>query len=209
MHKFVSWFSHGLIRYRYGFLGLCLIISLFFAWQLKDISFETNLGDFYPLKHPYLKIQNRLTEIFGGLNQVSIAIEVKNGTILNPVTLAKVWEITNQLYLTDGINPGRVVSLSARKVKHVEANAEGFITDWLMYEPPKTQEEIDNLKERITKNPLVYGPVVSRAFKATLIQADFESDVSARKIFNVLQEIKKQYQDKNHQIYITGQPVLQ
>jgi predicted RND superfamily exporter protein len=87
MNKFVSWFSHGLIKYRYGFLTICLALSLFFGYQLKDLSFKTNLGDFYPLKHPYLKIQNKLTGIFGGLNQVSIAIEVKDGTILNPLTL--------------------------------------------------------------------------------------------------------------------------
>ncbi|MFH1889010.1 MAG: MMPL family transporter [Candidatus Omnitrophota bacterium] len=209
MNKFLNWFSHGLIRYRYGFLGLCLIISLFFAYQLKNLSFETNLGDFYPLKHPYLKIQKRLNEIFGGLNQVSIALEAKDGTVLNPVTLDKVWRITNQLYLTEGINAARVVSLSARKVKYIEANEEGFVTEWMMHDPPRTPEEIKRLEYKIKRSPLVLGPIVSKDFKATLIQADFESDISARKIFNVLQDIKKQYEDKNHNIYITGQPVLQ
>lgn len=209
MHKLAQWFSHGLIRYRYGFLGLCLIISFFFAYQLKNLSFKTNLGDFYPLKHPYLRIQNRLSEIFGGLNQVSIAIEVKDGNILNPVTLEKVWEITDQLYLTDGINAGRVVSLSARKVKYVEANAEGFSTEWMMQEPARTREELAALKKRIVHSPMVYGPLVSRDFKATLIQADFESEVSSREIFQVLQGIKKKYQDANNLIYICGQPVLQ
>ena len=207
--KFIHWFSHGLIKYRYGFLALCLIISLFFAYQLKDLSFNTNIGDFYPLKHPYLQIQNKLNKIFGGLNQVSIAIEVKEGTILNPVTLDKVWRVTNELYLTTGINAGRVVSLSARKIRHVEANEDGFITDWLMHDAPKTSEGIEVLKNRIIRNPLVYGPLVSNDFRATLIQADFESDVSARKIFQVLESLKKQFEDVNHKIYISGQPVLQ
>ena len=209
MNKFLHWFSHGLIKYRFGFLSLCLIITLFFGYQLKNLSFNTNIGDFYPLKHPYLKIQNRLNEIFGGLNQISLAIEAKNGTILNLITLDKVWRITNQLYLTEGINPGRVVSLSARKVKHVEANEEGFNTEWLMHDPPKTPEELEKLKQRIIRNPLVLGPMVSKDFKATLIQADFESDVSSRKIFNILQGIKKEYEDTNNVIYISGQPVLQ
>jgi predicted RND superfamily exporter protein len=206
---FLHWFSHGLIRYRYGFLALCLLTSLFFAFQVKTLSFKTYLGDFYPLKHPYLKIQNRLNEIFGGLNQISLAVEVKNGTILNPLTLDKVWQITNQLYLTEGINAGRVVSLSARKVKYIEANEEGFNTQWMMHDPPKGELEIDTLKNRILRTPLVYGPIVSRDFKATLIQADFESRVSTRKIFSVLQDIKKQYEDDNHTVYISGQPVLQ
>ncbi|MDP3142594.1 MAG: MMPL family transporter [Candidatus Omnitrophota bacterium] len=209
MRRFVLWFSHGLIRYRFGFLSLCLIVTLFFAYQLKDLSFETNLGDFYPLKHPYLKIQKRLTEIFGGLNQVSIAIEVKKGTVINPDTLEKVWQITNQLYLTDGINAGRVVSLSARKIKHVQASEEGFTTQWLMHDPPKSLEELGVLKAKIERNPLVYGPIVSRDFKSTLIQADFESNVYSRNIFNVLQSIKSKYEDANNTIYISGQPVLQ
>jgi hypothetical protein len=190
-------------------LGLCLIITLFFIFQLKNLSFNSNLGDFYPLKHPYLKIQKRLTEIFGGLNQVSIAIEVKDGTILNLLTLEKVWQITNDLYLTDGINAGRVVSLSARKIKHVEANEEGFVTQWLMHDPPKSMQEIEALKQKIVRNPMVYGPIVSADFKAALIQADFESDVSARKIFRILEEIKNKYQDENNIVYIAGQPVLQ
>lgn len=209
MNKFISWFSHGLIRYRFGFLSLCLIITLFFTYQLKGLSFNTNLGDFYPLKHPYLQVQNRLNAIFGGLNQVSISIEAKNGTILNFQTLDKVSQITNQLYLTEGINAGRIVSLSARKIKHVEASQEGFSSQRLMHDPPKSELELDTLKERITKNPLVYGPIVSKDFKATLIQADFESGVSSRRIFDMLQGIKKQFEDSNNLIYICGQPVLQ
>jgi hypothetical protein len=192
-----------------GFLALCLTISLFFAFHVGDLSFNTNIGDFYPLKHPYLKIQNRLNEIFGGLNQVSLAIEAKDGVILDPVTLKKVWQITNELYLTDGINAGRVVSLSARKVKHVQANDEGFTTEWLMHDPPTDIEGIEALRKKIVVNPLVYGPMVSRDFKATLIQADFESNVSARVIFRILQDIKRRYEDPQHAIYISGQPVLQ
>jgi len=209
MNKLVIWFSHGLIRYRYGFLAVCIIASLFFAYQLKDLSFNTNLGDFYPLKHPYLKIQNRLIEIFGGLNQVSIAIEAKNGTILNLKTLDKVWQITNDLYLTDGINAGRVMSLSARKVKHVQADEEGFKTEWLMHDPPKTPVELEALRQRIIINPMVYGPLVSKDFRATLIQADFESSVSVKNIFEISQGLKNKYEDTDHKIYISGQPVLQ
>ena len=209
MKRFLDWFSHGLIRYRFGFLGICLIVSLFFGYQLRNLSFKTNLGDFYPLKHPYLKVQNRLTQIFGGLNQVSLALEVKEGTILNPITLEKIWEITDRLYLTEGINPGRVVSLSSRKIKYVEADKEGFRSLRLMHDPAKKEEDILELKRRILRSPLVYGPIVSKDFKATLIQADFEAYVSNRDIFNLLQKIKKDFEDQNHRIYICGYPVLQ
>ncbi|MBN1913733.1 MAG: MMPL family transporter, partial [Candidatus Omnitrophica bacterium] len=209
MKRFIHWFSHGLIRYRYGFLSLCLLVSLFFGLQLKNLSFKTSLGDFYPLKHDYLKIQKKLASIFGGLNQISLAIEVKDGTILNRVTLDKVWQITNRLYLSEHINAGRVVSLSARKIKHVEADEEGFTTQWLMHDPPATKQGLEALRQKVLRNPLVYGPLVSKDFKAALIQADFEPEASSRYIFDVLQGIKNEFTDEKHTIYVSGQPVLQ
>jgi predicted RND superfamily exporter protein len=78
-----------------------------------------------------------------------------------------------------------------------------------MHDPPRTQEELQTLRTRILRNPLVFGPLVSQDFKATLIQADFESEVSSRAIFDVLQGIKKNFEDKNHNLYISGQPMLQ
>lgn len=209
MKKFINWFSNALIKYRYVFLSACFVITLFFAYQLKNLSFKTNIDDFYPLKHSYLQVQNRLTKIFGGLNQISIAIEVKEGTILNTNTLKRLWNITDDLYLSDGINSGRVLSLSSRKVKNIEPRESGFIVEPLMHDPPVSQEQINILQQRIIHNPLVYGPMVSRDFKATLIQADFESTVSSKQIFNFLQDIKKRYEDANNRIYISGFPVLQ
>lgn len=209
MKRFASWFSYNLIRYRYGFLAFCLIVTLFFGYQLKNLSFKTSLGDFYPLKHPYLEIQNRLNSVFGGLNQVSIAVEARGGTILNTDTLALIRDITDELYLADGINAGRITSLCARKIKHVEPDKNGFRVERLMREPPKTQEEMDILRQKIMRNPLVFGPLVSRDFGAALIQADFESRVSSRQIFDFLQGLKKQYEDSNNRIYISGHPVLQ
>jgi len=96
------------------------------------------------------------------LNQISIAIEVKEGDIFNYPTLSKVYRITKKLYLLDGINAGRVVSLSARKIKSVKATAEGFGAKRLMRYPPKSAEEIERLKETIVRNPMIYGPIVSK-----------------------------------------------
>ncbi|MBN2096926.1 MAG: hypothetical protein JW714_00445, partial [Candidatus Omnitrophica bacterium] len=114
MRNFAIPFAHTVIKYRVLFLVVCILISLFFLYQIKDMDFRTNIDDFYPQRHPFVNVQNKLTAIFGGLNQVSIAIQVKQGDIFNPDTLAKVIRITNELYVMDGINTGRIVSLSAR-----------------------------------------------------------------------------------------------
>ena len=202
-------FSDFLIRHRLGFVLGNIFFTILLLFTLRNLSFRTNLGDFVPQKHPFIQVQNKLTQIFGGLNQVSIAIEVKDGTILNTQTLTKVYNITRELYLTPGINAARVVSLPARKIKHIVADEGGFRSERFMRQPPKTEAEIYELRQRIVRNPLVYGPMVSKDFKSTLIQADFESDVSSREIFKYLRNLIKSEENGNHKIYLAGQPILE
>ena len=86
MKNFAIRFANAVIKYRSLFIIIFIGISLFFLYVIKDINFQTNIDDFYPQRHPYVNVQNKLTDIFGGLNQVSIAIHVKEGDILNPDT---------------------------------------------------------------------------------------------------------------------------
>ncbi len=134
---------------------------------------------------------------------------VKKGDIFNRSTLNKVHRITDNLYLLDGINAGRIVSLSARKIKRVEATADGFKVERLMSEVPETWQGMERLRRAILKNPMLYGPVVSKDFKSTLIQADFESELSSERIFRELSQIVRSERDENNEIYITGRPVLE
>ena len=202
-------FAEFVIRFRVLFILISLFLSFFFLWVQKDLKIQTNLGDFAPQKHPYILVQKQLNYIFGGLNQISIALVVREGDIFNQSSLNKVQRITNKLYLLDGINAGRIVSLAARKIKRIEATADGFKVERLMPEVPETQQGMERLKKAILKNPMLYGPVVSRDFKSTLIQADFESGVSSRKIFGELSQIIELEKDGNNEIYIAGRPILE
>ncbi|MFC1461348.1 RND family transporter [Verrucomicrobiota bacterium] len=216
MKLFPNAFAQFILRARFFVLAVCMALTVFFLWVMKDLTVQTRLDDFLPQKHPFLQVQNRLTDTFGGLNQVTIAIRVKEGDILNPETLGKVHRITSKLYLSDGINSGRILSLSSRRMKFVRPTPGGFSVSKVMKTPPETPEEIAQLKQRIVRTPLVYGsrrarygPIVSKDFKSTLIQADFESDVSSRHIFQHLQKIIDEEKDPNHEIYIAGRPILE
>lgn len=185
------------------------LISIFFFQVIKDITFQTDIDDFYPQKHPFVTVQNKLTQVFGGINQVSIALKVKEGDILNSDTLEKVIRITNELYLMDGINLGRVTSLSARKIKHIKATEDGFSIDRVLRQVPKDELEMMALRDRIVLSPNVYIRMVSQDFQSTLIQADFQKGVSSKYIFDKLQQIKLQEENANTQIFLAGRPILE
>lgn len=209
MKDFSYKFAKTVVRFRAFFICLSVLLSAFFLYCLKDLKIETHLGDFVPQGHPYILVQDRLNKVFGGLNQVSVALEVKEGDIFNKEFLQKLIRITNDLYLIDGINAGRITSLSARKIKYIEADSEGFRVDRVLREIPQNQAEMEELKKRIINNPNVYIRMVSRDFKSTLIQADFESGVSSRYIFGKLREIAQRDKDANTNIYLAGRPVLE
>ncbi len=155
----VSRIADKIIRYRAALLIFCILLTLYFISKLNDLRLRANLSDFAPLNHPYMKVQQKLMDIFGGLHQVSIAVVVRQGDIFNYDTLNKVVLITRQLYLLPGVNPGRIVSLSARKIKHVTAYNEGFTVQRLMREAPTDAAGMQALKDAIVRNPMLYGPV--------------------------------------------------
>jgi predicted RND superfamily exporter protein len=156
-----------------------------------------------------MEVQKKLMYIFGGLNQVSIALEVEEGDIFNQDTLSKVVRITRKLYLVDGVNPGRIVSLSARKIKSTRAYEDGFEVKRLMRRAPETPATMEKLKQNIIRNPMYYGPLVSKDLKATRIMLDFEPEVTSKKIFKELEEIIGPERDTKTKVYIAGRPILE
>ena len=58
MKIFAIKFSHTVIRYRLLFVLVFIAISLFFLYCLRDITFQTNIDDFYPQKHPFVNVQS-------------------------------------------------------------------------------------------------------------------------------------------------------
>jgi hypothetical protein len=117
--------------------------------------------------------------------------------------------ITNHLYYLEGVNIGRIVSLSARKIKRVEGTEEGFKVTHLMREAPTTPEGMGFLKKSIMRNNLVYGPIVAKDFSATQIVLDFFPEVSSKKIFQKLNQIIEKEKDGKTNFYLAGRPILE
>jgi hypothetical protein len=209
MDNFRYKFAQKVVRLRIPVIFVCVAASIFFIGVLKDIKIETHLEDFLPQKHPFIKVQNKLTDIFGGLNQVSFSLEVKEGTIFNKDFLEKLIYLTEDLYLLEDVNISRINSLASRHLKHVIANAEGFFVERLLRLPPQNAREMEEFRIKVVSNPNVYGKIVSEDLKSTLLQVDFESKAKTSYIFEALNKLKKNYQDENTEIHLAGRPILE
>jgi predicted RND superfamily exporter protein len=113
------------------------------------------------------------------------------------------------------VNHDQVRSVVHRSTRVFEIQPDGAIENRLLVRKlPKTQEDADALREIVRQNPpVIFGRFVSYDEKAALITADFVTDrLSGREVyqavFDHLQRIQEVEQDENHEIYLSGVPVL-
>ena len=191
------------------FLSLILLITIFFFYQLTKLKVYTSFVDLLPQSHPYVKVHNRIRQIFGGANQVLIMVQVRKGDIFNQATLEKVKWITQELEKIPGVDPYKIRSIAVSKMKNFKfLSGTMLITPLMFPNVPKNQKEMDELKDNIYSNPRYYGGMVAYDSKKTLIMVDFfEEGLDYSVIYNALSRIRTGTEDDNHIINIAGEPM--
>jgi predicted RND superfamily exporter protein len=114
------------------------------------------------------------------------------------------------------VNHDQVRSLTHASTRIFQIAADGAIEqDVLMKKLPKTQEEVDALRELVRQNPpVIYGRLVSRDEHGALITANFVTDrLSNREtymaVFDHVRAIKAKWEAKvpGLKVYLSGEPV--
>lgn len=161
------------------------------AVNLLKIDVRTVFSDMVPSNHEYVDVHETYKETFGGSNKVSILVQAREGDIMTLPILEEIKRVTRELAKVSGVNSFQIVSLASRKLKSVSASSMGIESVPLMWpEVPKTEAGIENLRDAIVNNPLVYGIYVEPNLSSTLIQMDFYDHlVDYSRIFPQVQAI--------------------
>lgn len=166
--------ANWLIRFRVWVVGLIALITVVLSYSAVNIEVKTVFQDLLPNDHEYVKTHNKFKDTFGGSNLVTIMVESAEGDIFQPHVLKAVDQITRDLQQVSAVNPFQIVSLASKKLKEVKASTSGIETTPLMWpDLPQNQEQLDELREKVLRNSLVYGPYVSSDLTSTLITVDF------------------------------------
>ena len=198
--------STWIIEHRWVTLVILLLLTVFFAFQIKNMVVRTEISDLYPPNHPFIKIHDKYKDQLGSPFKVLMMLEVKEGDIYNKETLAKAIRINDGLDAIPGVNHNYIYSIASRKLKKVKYTEFGVETHPLMSEVPKSMDEF---KETVRTSPGVYGVWVSRNEKCILFTAGFiEHLMDYDVIFERVNRIIKEETDSNHVVYAAGDPVL-
>jgi predicted RND superfamily exporter protein len=220
MEKFASF----LMKQRVSLLIIILLITLFFLYRLiNPLSFftpskflklrvDTDFADLLPQRHPYIKVHNKIRDIFGGANQVIIMVQVREGDIFNKETLTKVKEISERLERFPAVDRYKIRSIAMSKMKYFKFTSGTMDISPLMFpDVPQSEKEMEELRRKIYSEGRYYGPYVSWDSKKTLILVDFFEEelgeIGYDAVFGEFMKLRDEMEDENHIINIAGEPV--
>ena len=204
-------FCQEMSRHRLAVLITILLTAAVFAVGITYIRGDVILQDMFPKNHPYLKLHERFSEVFGsGGSGVNIALKAKNGDIFTREILAKLQKMTQEVELWEEVYRALTQSFASRSVKVVRAVGQGEITIKPIMWPdiPKTQEEMESLKYALFSDPAYCGSLVSLDGSAALLTTEFKEDISYEQAFQKLHQLVKTYSDESTSVHIIGFPVL-
>jgi hypothetical protein len=193
-------------------LVLLIIIGItgYFGYQMRALTLSTNFNELLPQTHEYIKMHNDFRKTFGGANFLVIMISVKDGDIFNKDTLGKIRYLTSELETLPGVDRYKIISIASRKLKNPKITSWGIESTSLMWpDVPKTDEEMQKLKQAIYSNEAYYGSYVSLDSKKSLIYADFFEDAALdySRITNELERLRAKVEDANTSLSIVGHPM--
>ncbi|MGQ0701319.1 MAG: efflux RND transporter permease subunit [Panacagrimonas sp.] len=187
-----------------------IAVTLFFAAGLPRVDIRTIFADLLPADDPF--VQTFLDHPnFGNPLTVIIMVKRTDGKkIYNHDTLQKVFDLTRDVDLINGVDHNRLVSITTEKAVYAEATPYGLEMNPVMGETvPTDPEELADLQRKVERSPLARTFMVSGDETATLIRAAFYEDgLDYGEVFDAVRKLTEAAADENHRIRVVGQPIL-
>ena len=163
--------AETIIRFRFLSIIFSLLVLAGLAPGLSKIHFNPDFNTFFPENDDLTTSHLRIEDSYSSMDNVVIAIGVKEGTVFTHEVLSLIEDLTEKSWKTP--HSLRVDSLS--NYSYVSANEddlyiEPFIEGSISY-------DLETLKEKeavIEKEELAYGAIISKDKKTTLINIVFD-----------------------------------
>ncbi len=168
------WLGDRLIEHRFIITLVVLAITGLFAYWTAQLRLETAFSELLPQTHPFVQTHNKYAGTFGGANNIMVMLQVKEGTIFNPETLARIFRMTEGLDRVYGINHNQIDSIGHRTTRYLKVAAGGTMrSEPVMLGPTKNEDEAANIRRIVHNSQNIYGLLVSLDDKAALIRANY------------------------------------
>ena len=224
------------VRHKFVVLAVTLALTAWFSYLVTTLRLYDDPNEWPPENDPYVQLNNRLQQQFGGANLVTIMITRTDGkSIINPDTLAMVKRITDKILVIRGVIPYAVRSLStvnARFLKGTDEQLDASILFADANRAPQSPEELERTAYGIKNNAALrqlvasdkqdpaLRPYVSPDWTSVIIQADFRTGLAGLRkglelpttdpiaIYKEVNEIIGPENNATHRVTAAGSPMI-
>jgi len=197
-----------IVRHRVAVVLAVLLVTAALATQLRHVHLEIRRRAQLPESHPYVQVQNRIADIFGGETTVILGVIARQGDIFRPEILGKVLRITRAIENLPGVIRSNVLSIAGEHVKTIRGNADGLDVQPLLNEVPEDPEGLARLKTKVLGDPIFAGTLVARQGGAAAIVADFDDRLTDVQIRQAIEKVIGPERDELVDIAAGGAPLV-
>lgn len=202
-------YARSVVAHRVMIVAAVLAITAGLATQLGSLHLEIRRRANLPDSHPYVQIQNRISDVFGGESIVIVGVIAREGDIFAPAMLAKIQRITDRLRASPNVIEPSLFSLAGPYVRTVGADADGAMrVEPLMGSVPPDAEVAARVRERVLTDPLFRETLVSADQRAAMIVADFDDRIKDVELAALVEQAVAPERDDTVSIALAGAPIL-
>ncbi len=199
-----------LLKNRVPVTVIATLFTAVMAYQALGMQMTTAFNDLLPYRHPFVQVHFKFANQFGGANNVNIMLKVEKGDVFNKEILKKIYDMTQAMDRVTGVNHDQIASIGHRTTRYLTVLGGTIATPPVMRRPPKTDEEVEEIRKICYNTEAIYGQLVSLDGKALLIKANFvEGRLDYKRIFEEIDRtVKEPFESSEHTIWIAGEPRL-
>ncbi|WP_332671947.1 efflux RND transporter permease subunit [Aromatoleum sp.] len=199
---------------RIALIFVCALLTVFFAFQLKDLQVGASYDKMLPQSHPYIQnyLENRV-ELRGLGDSVRIVVEAKEGDIFNASYLETLAKINDEVFLLPGVDRPWMKSIFTPVVRWTEVTEEGFAGGPVLPQDyDGSAKSIDDLRINVARANVV-GSLVANDYRSSMIVVPLlpvDADGNAvdyHELSKKIDDIRERYagtEDSGVSVYVIG-----
>ncbi len=165
MERLARWIQN----HPWPILGATIFLTFLFLWKLQGVRFEDDITKYLPENDPEISFYNSLEERFSGFQKKSVIVALEFDDLFTPEHLSllqRVVESIGDLPVVQGVT-------ALTNMPEILATEYGIEVREVVETLPKSLEEARDLRERLKRNDLVWGKMVTPDGRGTIVLVSF------------------------------------
>ena len=181
---------------------MVVILTVLFGFYAGRVGITTDIKSFFPEDHPQVISYDEIGEKFGGADRIMVALTTSD--VFSLANLRTIEQLTHELEQIQGVTNVR----SLTTIEEIAGSDWGVEVIPLIGEIPTDQQGLDAVRERVLKDEMYVGTIVSSDGTGALHVAEVDPDSNAVEVALSIQELLGSIDVPGGQLYLTGTPVL-